>query len=224
MPSLILAMMIGAIPNADTVARYRSAVELYEAGRIEEAAAIFETLSHEPGPLQPLAFYALGNLKVEDAVQSPTNMARNQKLQQAIEHYRQSLDQADGTALDVEAARHNLELAKRLLHWPSPGSEPGARRLPTSAQRTEINDNRDDGPEDPSSEKLPPPEESPSASSPTSAPVTKSKGGLAPTDPGPLTIEQANKRLATAVQRIEQEQQRQLKLRPYAPRLKKGDY
>jgi hypothetical protein len=187
------------------------------------AEALMVPLCHENTEVRPLALYALGNIRVRQAMAMSPTPDTDALLLEAVAYYRQALDLAVGSKLNLDDARHNLELAKRLR--PERGAE-GKEQRAEQPPQGDAATSEQEGPgkplTDPDAEGSPP--EVGNAKADEAAPVRRSKGGLAAIDPGPLDPNEARRRLSAAMERIEREQRVKLKVRSTDPRRSKGDY
>lgn len=206
--------------SAEAAEKYRRAVELYHAGRNEEAGKLFLSLTASP-EAAALAHFAMGNLLVLQAQNSDTE--RSQLLKEAIRHYRVALDLGASAPLVEEDVRFNLELAKKRLAA-APKSNGTSDESPAGDRREEKTADRDltTAPDDDPSKKKP------DADGPSSHKdqgiVQQPLPGLPFEDPGPLERKKAVELLSQALQRIQGKQKSAFRPKPQKPRPSADDY
>ena len=223
----ILSVGAGAAP--DEAEAYGSAFQLYQLGELSQAANAFQRIEATSVPLRSMARFALGNIRVRQALQPglPVSQA-NALLLEAIGYYRATLAAPARLPIRLEDVRHNLELAKRLLCWPSQqpamtnASSPSLQKPTrpedkTSAQRTAVTSEQDVAN---SAE----PVSNSTTTSEDRGEVRQPLPGLPFTDPGSLSATAARERLSSAVQRVARERGARLQSRPSRQNGLVGDY
>lgn len=203
-----LLLCLGGLPppTVEEVARYRSAAAAYGAGDLAEAEAGFRALSRSPTVIATPARFAHGNALFRQATRyAVPARARNEFLRAAVADYRAASDSSDLAAplvIKNADARHNLELAKRLLVVEEEIlSAPARDGTPTGVAGTI---DRSSVPVDGRSDhRATPPGEPPTRAD--SGPTSKTSGGLSFGDVGKLEPADAQERLRAALSRIRRE-------------------
>lgn len=229
---LLMALLLAMGPGTDAAAAdpasaYRQAAALYQAGAWEDAARRFEPLARSTGLIASYARFALGNVRFREAAAPELSAeSANPLLFEAIALYRQVLDEPLPAGLSAADVRHNLELAKRRLHWPDPAPNPKPTRQDQSNAAKGEESERPEGAPVEKDERARPGKRAGkmAKSAKEEGDVLRPAPGLGFHDVGPLTPDQAQARLAAALRRIEAEQKERLKIeetrRPRLP----GDY
>lgn len=196
--ALPLFAAVGAAGDARI--RYEQARLAFERGELTEAAAGFALVDASDDTARAYARFGLATTMVQQVIEGSTE-SPNGTLREAISLYRGVLDDPRWTTLHP-LARHNLEVAKR--HW----GEGLTKAVPADGSG-EASQSADLPPDLPSKSQ-------PSAKkpSPTDNAIdrpgesTSPRPGIGFIDPGPLTVEEAGRRLESAVSRISRDQSR----------------
>lgn len=199
---------------------------MYLAGEIDLAFSSFARLTDAPAPWPTLAAYGMGNCLVQRAIESSLDRkSRGALLLEAVAEYRRALEMPAKGILDPDDARHNLELAKRLLILSETAGDTRPSARTDSRQANESRDSEDRGENVTDGDA--PTENGPldtTASPKDEGDVEKAKGGIPFVDPGRWSAEQAKAKLGETIDRVEKAIAKGLKIQPARRRRATGDY
>jgi tetratricopeptide (TPR) repeat protein len=197
-----------ALAADSPVPLFNRAAALFQAGDFEQAASLYEQARlRAPAELRQRINYALGNCHLQQAMSSRAQAGRaTQEAQSAVQFYRDAIRSttSDPTAAAVsDSARHNLEIAKRLIKQ----IEQQKQQTSEPEEQSEKDQNRQQQPRDQDSQQRDPDQPQDAGRQQTGEP-TPQPAGPSPSDE--LTPEEAAERLRAAIARAQLARARRL--------------
>ncbi|MBI3467189.1 MAG: VWA domain-containing protein [Planctomycetes bacterium] len=201
---------------------HNHAAALFQSGDFAAAAKLYEQArARAPQELRQKINYALGNCHLEQATRSQGQLAlASQEAKTAVQFYRDALTSvptAPGATEVSDNARHNLELAKRLMQ------QLEQQRQPPSQQQQDRNESKNKDPQNQSQQKQSPQQgqpqgdQQPATDNPQQQPQpqpSEAPENQSPAQTGPaseqLSPDEAADRLRTAIGRAQMARARRL--------------